>query len=84
MDNTSNEERSINPYLVNDIRLGYTWKPSFAKAIIFSFIVNNVLDETFESNGYTWGYLAGASGYRANYYYPQAGRNFMAMISFRI
>jgi iron complex outermembrane receptor protein len=83
LDNTQNEERAIDPYLVNDIRLSYTWKPSFIREISFSFLVNNILDEVYESNGYTWGYLAGSTEYRENYYYPQAGRNFMGMISLR-
>jgi iron complex outermembrane receptor protein len=81
LDNTSNNKRSIDPYLTNDVRLKYFWTPTFIKEIGLSLLVNNILDEKFESNGYTWGYLGGGSEYRENYYYPQAGRNFMAMLS---
>lgn len=80
LDNTSNNARSISAYLINDLRLSYTWRPSFVDEITFSFLVNNILDEAYESNGYTWGYLAGPTAYRENYYYPQAGRNFMGMV----
>ncbi len=83
LDNTSDENRKLDPYFVNDLRLTYTWKPSFIREIGFSFLINNILDEAYESNGYTWGYLAGAVAYRENYYFPQAGRNFMAMISLK-
>lgn len=83
LDNTSNDARSIDAYLVNDLRLTYSWRPSFAREINFSFLVNNILDEEYESNGYTWGYLAGPTAYRENYYYPQAGRNFMGMVTLK-
>lgn len=81
LDNTSNDDRSISAYLVNDLRLSYSWRPSFVDEITFSFLMNNILDEAYESNGYTWGYLAGSTAYRENYYYPQAGRNFMGMVA---
>lgn len=83
LDNTSNDDRSISSYLVNDVRLSYSWKPSFVDEITLSFLVNNILDEAYESNGYTWGYLAGPTAYRENYYYPQAGRNFMGMVAIK-
>lgn len=83
LDNTASDARSIDPYLVNDLRLTYSWQPAFLREINFSFMINNILDEEYESNGYTWGYLAGPVEYRENYYYPQAGRNFMAMMSIK-
>ena len=83
LDNTQNDARSISPYLVNDFRLSYGWKPSFLKEMTFSFLVNNILDEKYESNGFTYGYLAGPTEYRENFYYPQAGRNFMGMVAIK-
>ena len=84
LDNTANEARAIDPYLVNDLRLSYVWKPAFLKEINFSFLVNNIFNEAYESNGFTYGYLAGPVEYRENFYYPQAGRNFMGMISIKL
>jgi iron complex outermembrane recepter protein len=83
LDNTANEARSIDAYLVNDLRLSYTWQPSFLKEITLSFLINNILDAKYESNGFTYGYLAGSTEYRENFYYPQAGRNFMGMLSIK-
>jgi iron complex outermembrane recepter protein len=83
LDNTSNEDRVIDPYLVNDVRLSYFWRPAFIREIRFSLMINNALNEIYESNGYTWGYLYDKTAYRENYYYPQAGTNLMAMISVR-
>jgi iron complex outermembrane recepter protein len=81
MDNTSNENRKLDAYFINDLRLTYSLQPKFMREISFSLLVNNVLDVAYESNGYTWGYLGGATEYRQNYYYPQAGRNYMLMVA---
>lgn len=83
LDNTGNEARRIDAYLVNDLRLSYRWKPAFLKEVHFSFLINNLFDEAYESNGFTYGYLAGPVEYRENFYFPQAGRNFMGMIGIR-
>ncbi len=83
LDNTAHDARSINPYLVNDLRLSYVWKPAFVKQINLSFLINNILSEEYESNGFTYGYLAGPLEYRENFYYPQAGRSFMGMVSIK-
>jgi iron complex outermembrane receptor protein len=84
LDNTSNKERSIDTYLTNDIRMSYVWTPSFIKEVTFSFLVNNIFNEEYESNGYTWGYQGGGAAFRENYYYPQAGANFLAMLAIKI
>jgi iron complex outermembrane receptor protein len=81
LDNTSNKARSLNPYLVNDFRLNFVWQPAFVKQVDISFLLNNLLNEEYESNGYTYGYLGGGEEFRENFYYPQAGRHFMAMVS---
>jgi iron complex outermembrane recepter protein len=83
LDNTSNDSRQINPYLINDIRLTYAWKPSFLKELSLSLLVNNIFDVAYSSNGYTYGYLGGGAEARQNYFYPQAGRNYLLMMGCR-
>jgi iron complex outermembrane receptor protein len=83
LDNTSNNNRVIDPYWVNDLRLIYTVYPEKMREISFSLLLNNVLDEAYESNGYTYGFLAGPDTYRENYYFPQAGFNLSGMIALR-
>ena len=83
LDNTGNESRKIAAYFVNDLRLGYSWKPRVPKEVTFNFIINNIFGQAYESNGFTYGYLAGSAAYRENFYFPQAGRNFMAMIGIK-
>ncbi len=82
LDNTQTESRSIDPYLVNDLRLGYTFKSvPFLNGLDANLQVNNLFDVTYESNGYTFGYKAGGSEQHFNYYYPQAGRNVLMQLS---
>lgn len=81
LDNTSNPDRQIDAYFVNDFRASYTARPRFMKEIALSLLVNNIFDEVYESNGYTWAYRGGGEEYREHYYFPQAGRNFMLMLS---
>ncbi len=83
MDNTSNESRKLNSYFTNDIRLIYSIKPRFAKEIAFTVLFNNVLNELYESNGYTYAYISEGKVTADNGYYPQAGRNFLAGIRVR-
>lgn len=83
LDNTSNKNRSLDPYFVNDFRVVYALQPEFLKNITLSLMVNNIFSEEYESNGYTWGYLGGGEEFRENYYFPQAGRNFLLMVSMR-
>lgn len=77
LDNTSNESRSINGYFTNDLRAIYSLKPSWCKGLNFSLLVNNIFNTLYGSNGYTYSYIYGGSVTTENFYYPQAGANFL-------
>lgn len=83
LDNTQMESRSIDPYLVNDLRLTYDIKPEWVDRIGLSLLVNNLFNTLYSSNGYTFGYFGGAYEVRENYYYPQATTHFLAAVSVR-
>jgi iron complex outermembrane receptor protein len=79
LDNTENENRKISPFFVNDIRITYglTVKGVF-KYIGLGIQVNNILNEKYAPNGNTYsGYSGGVRG-DYNYFYPQAGTNFLS------
>lgn len=83
LDNTQTLSRSLDPYFVNNLQLGYGWNSiPFVKNIDATLMVNNIFDEKYESNGYTYGYISGGSQKHFNYYFPQAGRNFLLQLSF--
>ncbi len=83
LDNTSNASRSIDSYFTNDIRLTYSVKPTFIRELSVSLLANNIFNTQYSSNGYTYGYFGGATEYRQNFYYPQAGRNYLVMLALR-
>ena len=78
LDNTSNTERMLDAYLTNDVRINYTLRTKLIPEIGLIVAVNNIFGELYESNGYTYGYIAGGQHVVENFYFPQAGTNFMA------
>ncbi len=82
LDNTSSEDRILEAYLTNDIRFIWTLTPKWARQISVTALFNNILNETYSSNGYTYGYIAGGR-VQENFYYPQAGRNFLVGLNLK-
>jgi len=76
LDNTSNENKAIDPYAINDLVLTYNLSSEFIQNIDFKLSINNILNTTYESNGYTFSYIAGGL-IEENFFYPQAGINFL-------
>ncbi|MFT4032906.1 MAG: TonB-dependent receptor [Siphonobacter sp.] len=83
LDNTQDETRKLNAYFTNDIRLMYTLKPKFVKQVTISALLNNVFNQLYESNGYTFSYTSEGKFTTENYYYPQAGFNFLLGVGIR-
>lgn len=83
LDNTSTTSRKLDAFFVNDVRINYTIKTKYIREIGFTLMANNVLGEQYESNGYTYGYIYGGVHTVENFYYPQAGMNFMAGLSLK-
>jgi iron complex outermembrane receptor protein len=83
LDNTGSDDRAIGAYFINDLKLDYRFNVKGLKHLNLSLLVNNIFDVMYESNGYTFGYAGGGTEIRENYYYPQAGTNFLAALSVR-
>ncbi|TDD96606.1 TonB-dependent receptor [Flavobacterium cellulosilyticum] len=76
MNNIELKDAKLADYFVNDLNIGYEIKPkSVFKSIVFSGLVNNILDKKYISNGYMWDVYP--------YYYPQAGINFLVGINLK-
>ena len=84
LDNTSDNSRAINAYFVNNLSLQYSLKMKQLKSIDFRVLVNNLFNEHYETNGYTW-YSYYLDGKRINdlRYFPQAGTNFLVSVTLK-
>lgn len=81
LDNTSNADRQMPAYLVNDLRIGYALLNTGMRSLELNLLVNNILDERFVNNGYTYAFLFDGQRIDENFYYPQAGRNFLLSLT---
>ncbi len=84
LDNTSNDTKSIAAYWTQDVRFNYTVKANWAKNLQFNLLLNNVFNNMYSSNGYTYSYVYDKKVISENFYYPQAGFNLMLGISIRL
>ncbi|HET8864181.1 MAG TPA: TonB-dependent receptor [Gracilimonas sp.] len=84
LDNTQTESRSIDPYFVNDLRLSYSLDEiALLEGITATLQVNNLFNHEYETNGYTFGWLENGEPVNFNYYYPQAGMNFLFQLTWK-
>jgi iron complex outermembrane receptor protein len=95
-DNTSREASSLDPYVVADAGIHWTWFRKEGKEFNVGLMARNVLNESYESNGWIYrfrseGYdptpddpYAGSEGgglYHQKGYFPQAGRYLLLQMS---
>lgn len=83
LDNTQTDSKSMEAYFVNNVNISYKWKPTWIGEIGLSVLVNNLFDEKYVSNGYTYSYYyrpvaSNDAAVTENFYYPQARINFLA------
>lgn len=79
-DNTNSEDRIINPYFVNDMRLDYEFALKGVKNIAAQLQVNNIFNSLYESNAYGGNYYIDGEEATWAYYFPQAGINYLARL----
>lgn len=84
MGNIDSEKSVLPDYTTSDLNINYEWKINKGiKSIVFSGLVNNIFDRTYESNGYFYTYNddfsnpPAISTIEGAGFYPQAGINFL-------
>jgi iron complex outermembrane receptor protein len=81
LDNTSNTSRMLDSYFISHLNIAYIIKDKFFKETTIGLRVNNLFNEQFENNGYTWGYIYDNNRVDENFYYPQAGTHFLLRLT---
>ncbi len=95
LDNSSNSYTILNPYSYVNLRLSYSVHIFNNQKIDFKLLINNVLNQKYESNGWAYRYvsegydaradnpytrLESGSTYQQVGYFPQAGRHFLLAV----
>ncbi len=75
LDNTGSKKKSIDPFLINNLHVRYSFDTDESGSYEFSAMLNNLFNVMYSANGYVWG--------ETPYFYPQAGINFLAGIRVR-
>lgn len=88
LDNTANDARSLDAFFTSDFRISYSAQPRFFKGLELNLLINNIFNEMYEPNGYTFSYFvpgetSGRELVIENFYYPQAGTNFLLGLSLK-
>ena len=80
LSNTDTEASKLDSYFTTDFNITYEINMnSIVKSIVFSGLVNNIFNEKYVSNGYTYvdSWSTPGSSFEVQGYYPQAGTNFL-------
>ncbi len=84
LDNSQSELRKLNPFYTSNLMINYTFeKIKIFKTIQLSLAINNIFNALYEPNGYTFGDISSSLRNSYNYYYPQAGTNYMFNLNLR-
>lgn len=89
IDNTGSNARSLNAYFINNLRLNYNVPVKGIRAVEITVLVNNIFNEQYISNAWTYSYYQGNTPADTQRYddfgfYPQAGINFLAGIRVKL
>jgi iron complex outermembrane recepter protein len=84
LDNAQQDTRKLNGYYVQNLKMIYTIKNKIMKETNLIFQLNNVFNEKYEPNGYTYSYVLGGKLVTENFLFPMAVTNFMLAVNIRL
>ncbi len=83
IDNSSNEERKLDPWFVNDIMINYGFVVKKVGSFDLGMKVNNVFNQEYESNAWVYQYYDSGEHDVLDGYFPQAGTNIMVRLAMK-
>ncbi|NQV01239.1 MAG: TonB-dependent receptor [Bacteroidia bacterium] len=84
IDNTANDDRSLHPYFVNNLVLGYQFRLKPFSQIGINLMINNLFSQHYETNAWIYRYNHNGRQYEVNGYFPQALINYMVGITLKL
>ncbi|MEO1259937.1 MAG: TonB-dependent receptor [Bacteroidota bacterium] len=98
IDNTSNTNTVLDAYTIGDLQIQYELNPPFMESVSFNLLINNIFDNQYSANAWTYRYISnfydgrsddpytrleGGGVYNLTGFFPQAGRNFLLGMTVR-
>jgi iron complex outermembrane receptor protein len=83
LDNTSNNNRKLNPHYTQDFRTIYSLTKKWLKNASLIARVNNLFNKKYEPNGYTFSYYNNNELTTENFYFPMAGTNLLVGVNLK-
>ena len=83
LDNTSTTSRSLDGYMVSDVRLNYNFSIKGVKNVGVGLLVNNIFSKKYQSDGATYPDIEGGKVVNYNYFFAQAPVNFLASLNLK-
>jgi iron complex outermembrane receptor protein len=83
MDNSQDEMRKLDAFFVQNIRAVWTIKKKLFNEWQIIGHLNNLFNNRYEPNGYTYSYISGGALATDNGYYPMAGTNYMLGVNIK-
>lgn len=84
LDNSQNENRILNSFFLQDVRLAYTIKNKVFKECRILAQVNNLFNKKYEPNGWTYAYISSNVLTNSNSYFPMAGTNILVGLNIKL
>jgi len=82
LDNTSSIERSLDPFMVQDLLLNWNFaKLKKMKRAALGLQISNLNNRSYAPNGYTFGGIISGQRESFNYLYPMAGINYLLKLN---
>ena len=83
LDNSSLEERSLKAFANHDISASYEFAKKTGRSILVTARVNNISNQKYVPNGYSYTYVYGGETITENGYYPMATINYLIGITIK-
>jgi iron complex outermembrane recepter protein len=83
IDNTSNNDRSLDAWFVNNLKADYAFKTGLFSEVVLHFLINNIFNEEYESNAWVYSYFLDGERHKMDGYFPQAGRHYMVGVDLK-
>ncbi|MDR2534341.1 MAG: TonB-dependent receptor, partial [Tannerellaceae bacterium] len=83
LDNTSSRERSLDPWFVSNLRVGYAFALPFAESLSADITVYNIFNEEYESNGWVYSWISNGQRSTDGGRFAQAGAHCLGRLTLK-